>query len=344
MPAPTYHLDPHTLREIADNQDEASEYADTLLARYRALALHPAKQQDLASDLVQWLRITGQFSRAEEVARTSVSRSGGAELLENLASPAAPVEVPLRLILPIVRLATALACNADNDPTKVSQAADLFDACESALVEDMLAARIASPENMLRLSVVLHNRAKLRLSVGDRILALRDANLALTLRLKCTAPSELVASSQFCVDAILVLIETDIEQQVNAAGASIATETFAAGDRSGFGAVSGDKRVGPWLFWFKDGRIKSAGHYLNDQLTGPWVWFREHGWLLQEGSFANNLQEGMWVRYYANGNILDRGHFTAGKKTGHWEYFNEDGSPKHVARRERYLLRKLIGR
>ncbi|WP_333811460.1 hypothetical protein [Timonella senegalensis] len=326
MLAPKYTFDPETLREVAEDQDLARAYADDLLASYRARALSPELQRKMGPELIQWLRISGQYSRAEEVARTGLTKAGGADLLEQLADPNAPVVVRADMTLVAARLATALLWNAESDPTKISQAADLLDACEFSLNSAIYADKAADEDNITRLGFVLQHRAKLRLEMDDRILALRDANLALTLRTNQHAPNDLIASSQFSVDAILNLIERDIEEQVNAAGASIATETFAAGDRSGFGAVSGTNRIGPWLFWHKGGRLKSAGHYVNDQLTGPWVWFREQGGLLQEGSFVDNLQEGLWIRYRANGHYLDRGEFSAGQKTGAWQYFNEDGS------------------
>ncbi|WP_435299751.1 toxin-antitoxin system YwqK family antitoxin [Timonella sp. A28] len=328
MVTPTYHFDPHTLREVADDPEAATNHANTLLAQYRAAQLSPEQQKALAPQLIFWLRVSGQYSRAEEVARTSLKRAGGEDILDDLDNPTALVTVPPKLRRTALRLAIALHANSGDDPNKEALAEDLFDACIPTQPDSLWLIKNPETTELESLSFALQHRAKFRFALEDYFGALRDANLAYSIRTHIRAANDLQESSQFTVTTILNTIEEHIEQQVNAAGASITTEMFAAGDRSGYGAVSGTHRIGPWLFWFKGGRVKSAGLYLNDQLHGPWVWFRERGGLLQEGNFVESLQEGPWVRYFANGRILDRGTFVRGEKVGRWEYFNEDGSLK----------------
>lgn len=327
MAEPKFTYDPITLREVANDPDEARNFADGVLAHYRASSDSPKDQAAIASVLVRWLRISGQYARAEEVARTAFTRAGGDQFLDDMEQG---IETVLQenLVRPALRLATAIQWNSENDPNKSVFAAKIFESIGQYLEDHAWAGR--EPDNDIRKlqASMLRHRAKFRLEADDQFGALRDANLSYNLRIQIGAKKAQVEDSKAVVESILELIENDISTQVQAAGATITTETFAAGDRSGIGAVSGNRRLGPWLFWLKDGRVKAAGEYVNDQLHGPWVWFREHGGLLQEGNFSHSLQQGHWVRYHANGRILDQGEFVDGEKLGRWEYYDEDGTLK----------------
>lgn len=328
MAEPKFTYDPITLREVADDPAEATSFADGVLAHYRASADSPREQATIAPVLVRWLRISQQYSRAEEVARTAFTRAGGTQFLEHIEAGTS-TGLTEDLIRPALRLATALQWNSDTDPNKSLLAARIFESATQFSAAHIWSGSQPDSGFLELFAVALRHRAKFRLEADDQFGALRDANLSYSIRIHLGAAQAKLDSSKSIVDSILGLIEEDIERQVNAAGATIATETFAAGDRSGIGAVAGNKRIGPWLFWLKNGRLKAVGEYHDDQLHGPWVWFREQGGLLQEGNFEGNLQQGHWTRYYANGQILDQGGFLNGEKIGRWEYFSEDGTLHH---------------
>lgn len=328
MPTPHYSIDPETLIEVASDQEAARQFADQLLAQYRSLDSDLGEQQVLAPQLIMWLRISGQLSRAEEVARSGCARVGLPSLVEDLSDHLDLPALSLTQISPALRLATALQWNAVPGDEKYSCAQDLFDLCVHSAQELAFGTPPVAVGAVLLLAKALELRSKQRLGAQDIFGALRDANLSLSYRLEFHAPDDQVDSSWFILGALIKQLETRIEERDRSIGASIETETFAAGDRSGFGAVSNGKRVGPWLFWLKSGRLKAFGEYHDDQLHGPWYWFREQGGLLQEGEFEANAQTGIWTRYYTNGNRLDQGSFAAGNKTGLWTYFNEDGSVK----------------
>ncbi len=326
MAEPTFTYDPNTLREVAHDPEAARTFADGVLAHYRSCSDDPREQGQITPVLIQWLRISGQTSRAEEVARTAFIRTGGALALDSLENGESAWFTPtLDQIPAALRLATALHWNDELDESKSALAAQIFDGCVQFLTRLLDASDAPDPHHQQLLAFALQHRGKLRLQLEDFFGALRDSNLGLSLRIESNAPTDQVSSSQYAVNSIVHLIERDIEEHVNRAGATIETETFAAGDRSGYGAVNGKSRIGPWLFWFKSGRIKAAGEYRNDQLHGPWIWFREQGGLLQEGSFEENLQEGHWVRYHPNGRVLDQGEFLHGQKVGRWEHYSADG-------------------
>ncbi len=329
----TFHLDPVSLREVADSEQEATEHADRLLARYRAQATNPAEQRAIAPELIQWLRISGQTGRAEEVARTAFARvgpSGGLDLLED----PEPSSLSFEQISPGLRLATAMQWNSEPGEERFGQARALFDLCVSSAQALAFGVPPVDPAAALLLAIILQHRGKMRLASHDIFGALRDINLALTYRLQFGAAKDQLESSEFAVAALISQLEAAIEERNLASGASIETETFAAGDRSGFGAVEGTHRTGPWLFWLRTGRLKAFGSYHADMLEGPWYWFREQGSLLQEGAFVANQQHGPWTRYYANGNRLDQGSFDHGVKTGVWTSFNEDGTVKATVKKK----------
>lgn len=328
MAEPKFTYDPITLREVADDPTQAATFADGVLAHYRASADSPTEQAKIAPVLVRWLRISQQYSRAEEVARTAFTRAGGAQFLENI-EKGSNAGLTEELIRPALRLATAIQWNSDTDPNRSLLAARIFEAATQFAEGHIWAGSTFNADFLELFAVALRHRAKFRLEADDQFGALRDANLSYSIRIHLSAAQPKLVASKSIVDSVLNLIEDDIERQVNAAGATIATETFAAGDRSGIGAVAGNKRIGPWLFWLKTGRLKAVGEYREDQLHGPWVWFREQGGLLQEGSFQANLQQGHWARFYANGQVLDQGEFLDGQKIGRWDYYNEDGTLNH---------------
>lgn len=335
MTAPEFRFDPLTLKEVVDDQEAATAYANDLLAAYRALGTDSGEQKVIAPKLIQWLRISGQLTRAEEVARSAVNKVCGPDLLNSFSADSAPNEgtetiLKLGQINPVLRLATALQWNSEPGEDKYGLACALFDLCVDSANELAFGTPPVAEGAVLLLAVSLQHRGKQRLSAQDLYGALRDINLGLTYRLQFHAPDDQIESSWEGVNSLINQIEALIQDRDRSIGASIETETFAAGDRSGYGAVSNGHRVGPWLFWLKNGRLKAFGDYHEDQLDGPWYWFREQGSLLQEGSFKANRQSGPWVRYYANGNRLDQGSFENGEKIGPWTYFDEDGKVKRT--------------
>lgn len=336
MDRPTFSWDPTTLREVPADVDAAREYANALLARYRDLADQREQRAQIVAELIQWLRMSEQYMRAEEIARGSLRLRGGDDIITALEEGRPVPVIAPELIRPALRFATALQWNSADSAERFGQAADLFDACVTSAHIVCLRSGDAQRRDMYETyAFTLQHRAKFRLANDELIAALRDANLGLRVREVEELPRDQIESSQFAVSSIVQRLESLIADLELSAGASVTTETFAAGDRSGVGAVQAGQRIGPWLFWHKSGALKAAGWYVDDQLDGPWIWFRDHGLLLQEGSFIHNRQEGPWIRYYTNGRILDQGTFHDGEKVGDWFTFHEDGSVRSTRRHTR---------
>jgi antitoxin component YwqK of YwqJK toxin-antitoxin module len=54
-------------------------------------------------------------------------------------------------------------------------------------------------------------------------------------------------------------------------------------------------------YFFKNGKIKAAGPYVDGKMEGEWMFYRETGQLWVVGNFKNNMKHGSWVRYDKNG-------------------------------------------
>lgn len=56
-------------------------------------------------------------------------------------------------------------------------------------------------------------------------------------------------------------------------------------------------------FFYKTGRVKAEGPYINGLMEGEWKFYRETGQLWQIGLFLNSRKNGRFVRYDRDGNV-----------------------------------------
>ncbi|PCI87941.1 MAG: hypothetical protein COB24_04165 [Hyphomicrobiales bacterium] len=79
------------------------------------------------------------------------------------------------------------------------------------------------------------------------------------------------------------------------------------------------KMVGDILtYFFKTGKDKAYGKYLNEQMQGEWTFYREskgdENQLWQIGNFVDNVKHGNWKRYSKAGELEYDENFENGKK------------------------------
>ena len=43
------------------------------------------------------------------------------------------------------------------------------------------------------------------------------------------------------------------------------------------GTIKNGTRVGPWVAYWENGRLRYKGTYKNDRKEGPWLWYNEDG-------------------------------------------------------------------
>jgi antitoxin component YwqK of YwqJK toxin-antitoxin module len=56
-------------------------------------------------------------------------------------------------------------------------------------------------------------------------------------------------------------------------------------------------------FFYKTGKLKAKGPFINEQMEGEWLFYRETGQLWQIGNFKNSKKHGLWVRYDKNDQV-----------------------------------------
>jgi antitoxin component YwqK of YwqJK toxin-antitoxin module len=60
--------------------------------------------------------------------------------------------------------------------------------------------------------------------------------------------------------------------------------------------IIGDKLI----YYYKNGKVKARGLFINNQMEGEWLFYRETGQLWQIANFKNNKKHGSWIRYDRN--------------------------------------------
>ena len=69
--------------------------------------------------------------------------------------------------------------------------------------------------------------------------------------------------------------------------------------------------------------VKAQNTTHND---GKYTAYYKSGKIRSEGNYLNNKGEGEWLFYYENGKIALRKNFSNGQQVGEWSYYNTDGS------------------
>ena len=56
-------------------------------------------------------------------------------------------------------------------------------------------------------------------------------------------------------------------------------------------------------YFFKNGKVKAEGPFINGKMEGEWKFYREKGQLWQVGNFKNDMKNGTWLRYDKNNEL-----------------------------------------
>lgn len=67
-------------------------------------------------------------------------------------------------------------------------------------------------------------------------------------------------------------------------------------------------------YFYKNGKVRATGPYINNMMEGEWVFYRETGQLWAVGNFLNNQQHGDYVRYNRQDEVEVQAVFVHGKK------------------------------
>jgi antitoxin component YwqK of YwqJK toxin-antitoxin module len=66
-------------------------------------------------------------------------------------------------------------------------------------------------------------------------------------------------------------------------------------------------------YFFKNGKVKAEGPFINGKMEGEWKFFRETGQLWQIGNFKKDMKNGKWLRYDKNNKLEYREIFKDNK-------------------------------
>ncbi len=70
------------------------------------------------------------------------------------------------------------------------------------------------------------------------------------------------------------------------------------------GWIQDNKKTDYWFYYYRDGSVKSEGHYKNNQKNGFWQFYNPKGQVARKGHFKNGIPVSWW-KYYKN-NITEK--------------------------------------
>jgi antitoxin component YwqK of YwqJK toxin-antitoxin module len=111
-------------------------------------------------------------------------------------------------------------------------------------------------------------------------------------------------------------------------------------------------REGKWVYYYSDGKVRSAGSFVNnrERVNGHiflrteippqeglfrggryddlWTWFYDNGSVKREEEYYNGVEEGMYTEYDTAGIVINKGSYFDGLREGEWFYNVGDYSEK----------------
>jgi len=66
-------------------------------------------------------------------------------------------------------------------------------------------------------------------------------------------------------------------------------------------------------YYFKNGRVKAQGRFIDDRMEGEWHFYRESGQLWQVGHLQNGEKHGSWIRFDKHDQVEYHETFSDGK-------------------------------
>ena len=90
------------------------------------------------------------------------------------------------------------------------------------------------------------------------------------------------------------------------------------------GNILNGLKHGKGIHYYKNGKIKIDGNFVNDKLEGDGAYYYEDG-EFYKGQWKNDLKYGKGIEYYKNGIIKYEGDFVNDKPEGFGKYVYSDG-------------------
>ena len=98
-----------------------------------------------------------------------------------------------------------------------------------------------------------------------------------------------------------------------------------------FDTASG-KKEGLTKIFYKNGRLKEEGLWLDDKQSGTWSFYDELGRVKSKINFKNDNQDGLSLFYNANGVVLEATQFKDGKLDGTSTQYYPSGKKRRLTK------------
>lgn len=158
-----------------------------------------------------------------------------------------------------------------------------------------------------------------------------------------------------------------IIKKYNTANDSVAVTFYSLnGIKQSKGFFIDKKRVGNWIYYFKDGKTMSTETYKDGKLNGKVInfypngktteitvyengernglsqKFSSKGILIEEVHYKNDKENGLAKYFELNGNLKETGIYKDGKRVGKWEYYldGEISDKKEIEKKNTYTTKK----
>lgn len=102
------------------------------------------------------------------------------------------------------------------------------------------------------------------------------------------------------------------------------------------------EKIGSWVKYFDNGKIKYEGQFNNDKPTGKFTYYYKKGNVKATSIFSNNGTIAHNISYYENGKLLAEGKYVNQKKDSIWKYYLNEASNPCIST-ETYVDGILVG-
>lgn len=104
---------------------------------------------------------------------------------------------------------------------------------------------------------------------------------------------------------------------------------YQSGQQEMVGEYENGVRVGPWRWFYPDGRPKAQCRYVAGR--GGYTAWTEDGALLMQGQLDDAKRTGAWTEYFPSGQKAIEGEYVEDRQHGWWTYWRE-GEPQPAMR------------
>lgn len=92
-------------------------------------------------------------------------------------------------------------------------------------------------------------------------------------------------------------------------------------------SIKENKKDGPLLSYFEDGKIAVKGFFKKDKRDKQWIFYdKDTGKISAIENYKDGLLEGQQYYYHKNGKIRTKGEYKADERTGFWQVYDEEGN------------------